>query len=100
MFYTEYKVSYEAHMTTLYDVADMLKMARLEAGLSQVELAEKAGVSRVTVVRMETLAKGDMSVSILVRLLEAAGYDLRTVKMGHVRTLDDILEEQRKGEAS
>ncbi|MRT05960.1 helix-turn-helix domain-containing protein [Ewingella americana] len=87
-------------MTTLYDVADMLKMARLEAGLSQVELAEKAGVSRVTVVRMETLAKGDMSVSILVRLLEAAGYDLRTVKMGHVRTLDDILEEQRKGEAS
>ncbi|PKB91630.1 transcriptional regulator [Ewingella americana] len=87
-------------MTTLYDVADMLKTARLEAGLSQVELAEKAGVSRVTVVRMETLAKGDMSVSILVRLLEAAGYDLRTVKMGHVRTLDDILEEQRKGEAS
>ena len=87
-------------MTTLYDVADMLKTARLEAGLSQVELAEKAGVSRVTVVRMETLAKGDMSVSILVRLFEAAGYDLRTVKMGHVRTLDDILEEQRKGEVS
>jgi len=100
MIYTEFKVSHEAHMTTLYDVADMLKTARLEAGLSQVELAEKAGVSRVTVVRMETLAKGDMSVSILVRLFEAAGYDLRTVKMGHVRTLDDILEEQRKGEVS
>lgn len=87
-------------MTTLYDVAGMLKTARNEAGLSQVELAQKAGVSRVTVVRMETLAKGDMSVSILVRLLEAAGYDLRAVKMGHVRTLDDILEEQRRGEAS
>jgi transcriptional regulator with XRE-family HTH domain len=87
-------------MTTLYDVAEMLKTARIEAGLSQAELAEKAGVSRVTVVRMETLAKGDMSVSILVRLLEAAGYDLRAVKIGHVRTLDDILLEQRNGEAS
>ncbi|MFF6013404.1 MULTISPECIES: helix-turn-helix transcriptional regulator [unclassified Rahnella] len=87
-------------MTTLYDVAEMLKTARIEADLSQAELAEKAGVSRVTVVRMETLAKGDMSVSILVRLLEAAGYDLRAVKIGHVRTLDDILLEQRNGEAS
>lgn len=87
-------------MTTLYDVAEMLKTARIEADLSQAELAEKAGVSRVTVVRMETLAKGDMSVSILVRLLEAAGYDLRAVKMGHVRTMDDILLEQRNGGAS
>ncbi|MBU9828443.1 helix-turn-helix transcriptional regulator [Rahnella sp. FC061912-K] len=87
-------------MTTLYDVAELLKSTRHEAGLSQAELAEKAGVSRVTVVRMETLAKGDMSVSILVRLLEAAGYDLRAVKIGHVRTLDDILLEQRNGEAS
>jgi transcriptional regulator with XRE-family HTH domain len=87
-------------MTTLYDVAEMLKTARIDANLSQAELAEKAGVSRVTVVRMETLAKGDMSVSILVRLLEAAGHDLRAVKIGHVRTLDDILLEQRNGEAS
>lgn len=86
-------------MTTLYDVAEMLKAVRNDAGLSQAELAENAGVSRVTVVRMETLAKGDMSVSILLRLMEAAGYDLRAVKMGHVRTLEDILDEQRKGEA-
>lgn len=37
-----------------------------------------------------------MSVSALVRLLEAAGYDLRPVKRGHGRTLDDVLAEQRK----
>jgi len=46
---------------------------------------------------METLAKGDMSVSALVRLLEAAGYDLKAVKHGHTRTLEDILAEQRQG---
>ncbi|WP_193101684.1 helix-turn-helix domain-containing protein [Burkholderia sp. Z1] len=82
-------------MTTLADVGEMLREARRTAGLSQQELAERAGVARTTVARMETLARGDMSVSALVRLLEAAGYDLRTVKRGHVRTLEDILAEQR-----
>lgn len=51
-----------------------------------------------TVARMETLAKGDMSVSALVRLLEGAGYDLKMVKRGHTRTLEDILAEQRAGD--
>jgi transcriptional regulator with XRE-family HTH domain len=85
-------------MTTLSDVAEMLRSARCEARLSQDELAQRAGVSRTTVARMETLAKGDMSVSALVRLLEAAGYDLRLVKPGHVRTVEDILAEQRQGD--
>ena len=87
-------------MTTLADVADLLKRVRQEAGLSQRELAGSAGVARTTVARMETLAKGDMSVSVLLRLLEAAGYDLKVVKRGHSRTLDDILAEQRQEGAS
>lgn len=82
-------------MTTLADVADMLREVRREAGLSQKELAERAGLARTTLTRMETLARGDMSVSALVRLLEAAGFDLRAVKRGHGRTLDDVLAEQR-----
>lgn len=84
-------------MTSLYDVAAMLKQARTDADLSQELLASRAGVSRSTVARMETLAKGDMSVSALVRLLEAAGYDLKLVKAGHERTVEDILNEQRRG---
>ncbi|MGC4076991.1 MAG: helix-turn-helix transcriptional regulator [Rubrivivax sp.] len=87
-------------MTTLSDVAEMLRSARQEAGLSQTELAGRAGVARTTVARMETLAKGDMSVSALVRLLEAAGFELKLVKAGHQRTLEDILEEQRRGDAT
>lgn len=87
-------------MTTLADIADMLKAARHHAGLTQDELAQRAGVARTTVARMETLAKGDMSVSALVRLLDAADYDLKTVKHGHVRTLEDILREQRQGEGT
>jgi transcriptional regulator with XRE-family HTH domain len=83
-------------MTTLADVAEMLKDARRQADLSQDELARRAAVARTTVTRMETLAKGDMSVSALVRLLDAAGYDLKAVKHGHARTLEDILAEQRE----
>jgi transcriptional regulator with XRE-family HTH domain len=87
-------------MTTLADVAEQLKVARQAARMSQSELAQRAGVARTTLTRMETLAKGDMSVSALVRLLEAAGYDLKVVKVGHHRTLEDILAEQRRGEGT
>jgi transcriptional regulator with XRE-family HTH domain len=83
-------------MTTLSDVAEMLRTVRREVQLSQDKLAHRAGVSRTTVARMENLAKNDMSVSALVRLLEAAGYDLKLVKRGHVRTIEDILAEQRQ----
>lgn len=82
-------------ITNLADVADMLKVVRRESNLSQEELAQRAGVARTTVARMETLAKNDISVSVLVRLLEAAGYDLKFVAHGHGRTLEDILAEQR-----
>jgi transcriptional regulator with XRE-family HTH domain len=87
-------------MTTLSDVAEQLKSARTEAKLTQTELAARAGVARTTLARMETLGRGDMSVSVLVRLLEAAGYDLKVVKTGHTRTLEDILAEQRSGEST
>jgi len=87
-------------MTMLANVAELLKQVRREAGLSQEELASRAGVARTTVARMETLARGDMSVSALVRLLDAAGYDLKAVKHGHARTLEDILAEQRRGDGA
>jgi transcriptional regulator with XRE-family HTH domain len=87
-------------MTNLADVSDMLKTVRRGSKLSQKELARRAGVARTTVARMETLAKNDMSVSVLVRLLEAAGYDLKFVAHGHGRTLEDILAEQRSPDAN
>ena len=85
-------------MTTLSDVAQLLQSARKQARLTQAELAARAGVARTTVARMENLSKGDMSVSALVRLLEAAGYDLKVVPVGHQRTVEDILAEQRRGD--
>ena len=76
-------------MSTLSDVAQLLKTARKQARLSQAEIAARAGVARTTVARMENLSKGDMSVSALVRLLEAAGCDLKAVPICHRRTVED-----------
>jgi len=83
-------------VTDLADVAAVLKQARQKAGLTQAELASRAGVARSTLVRMETLARDDMSVGLLLRLLEAAGQELKIVPRGHRRTLEDVLREQRE----
>jgi transcriptional regulator with XRE-family HTH domain len=87
-------------MTTLADIAEQLKGARRQAGLTQQQLAERAGLNRLTVGRMENLTHGDMSVAALLRLLEASGFDLKVVKAGHSRTVEDILAEQRRGDST
>jgi transcriptional regulator with XRE-family HTH domain len=88
-------------METLSDVADALRALRSEAGLTQAQFAEHASVPRVTLARMERARQGDMSVATLLRLLVAAGHEMRfTRRAGHSRTLEDILAEQRRGETS
>jgi len=84
-------------MESLSEVAEALRVLRRDAGLSQAEFAKRAAVPRVTLARMETASQGDMSVATLLRLLGAAGHELKFARRaGHSRTLDDILAEQRQ----
>ena len=85
-------------MQNLAEVGHALRQARLQKRLTQEELAERAGVSRVTLSRMETAAKTDMSLAALVRLAGALGCELRLVERGRQRTLLDVLAEQQRGE--
>jgi transcriptional regulator with XRE-family HTH domain len=85
-------------MQTLAEVGQELQQARLQKRLSQEKLAQRAGVSRVTLSRMETAAKTDMSLAALLRLTRALGYELRLVERGRQRTLADVLAEQQRGE--
>jgi len=82
-------------VTTLAEAAEVLKEIRRKERLTQAELANRAGLARSTVTRLETLAQGDVGLSAFLRLLAAAGYDMKVVKAGHVRTLKGILAEQR-----
>lgn len=82
-------------MTTLAEAAEALKEVRRREKLTQTELADRAGLARSTVTRLETLAQDDVGLSAFLRLLAAAGYGMKVVKAGRVRTLKDILAEQR-----
>ena len=88
----------DTNMQTLAEVGQALQRARLQKRLSQEELAQRASVSRVTLSRMETAAKTDMSLAALLRLARALGYELRLVERGRQRTLADVLAEQQRGE--
>jgi transcriptional regulator with XRE-family HTH domain len=84
-------------MQNLAEVGEALQRLRLQKRLTQEELARHARVSRVTLSRMETAAKGDMSVSALLRLARVLGHELTLVER-RWRTLDDVLAELQRGE--
>jgi DNA-binding XRE family transcriptional regulator len=60
------------------DIAYLLHQVRMREGLSQRDLADRAGVPRATVGRVEA-GSIDPRWSTAVRLLEAAGYELMVV---------------------
>lgn len=64
----------------MYEIARHVRDARTARGWSQYELAERAGVSRPTVARVE--AGADVNTAKLVRIAEALGLVLRTEKQG------------------
>ncbi len=61
----------------LKEVGQLLREARLSAGLSQRQLAERAGTAQSVVARIE-LGQTSPTWGTLTRLLYAAGFDLTT----------------------
>jgi transcriptional regulator with XRE-family HTH domain len=55
--------------------ATVIRSARERAGLSQRELAERAGTSQPAVARVES-GRGSVTIGTLRRLLAAAGFEL------------------------
>lgn len=62
-------------MNRLFDAARILRTARTRAGLTQRELARRAGTSQSVVARIEA-GQTSPSAATLSRLLEAAGFEL------------------------
>ena len=71
------------------DAAAHLRSVRLRAGLSQRELAERAGTSQSTLSSYESGAK-QPTVRTFQRLLAAAGAELRTADAPGRRTTADL----------
>src|SRR5256885_17248530 len=78
--------------------AALLQLARLKAGLTQRELADRAGVP-TTMISAYERGKRQPTLETLLRLLRAAGFDLRmqlAPHEDHDEALDD-LEAARTG---
>ena len=71
--------------------AGLLRYARLKAGLSQSELAKRAGVPRTMVSAYEH-DRRQATLPTLMRLLKAAGFELR-MQLAPYDDHDDVLRE-------
>jgi transcriptional regulator with XRE-family HTH domain len=73
-----------------FDTAEALKSARVAARLSQSDLAARAGLSRMTVQKIEAGAI-DPRLSTLLVLMRAVGLDLLLVPTAIRPAVDDFL---------
>lgn len=69
--------------------AGLLRLARLKAGLTQADLAERADVSQQLISAYET-GRREPSLPTLQRLVSAAGFDLR-IRLEPLDDHDDSL---------
>jgi transcriptional regulator with XRE-family HTH domain len=78
------------------DVASTLREARRRAGLTQAELAQRAGTSQATISAYESGRK-QPSVATLSRLLAAAGSRLAAEPAGYTVIQPSQAELERRG---
>lgn len=80
-------------MRSDWDAGRLLRAARRHAGLTQRELARRAGTSQSVVARVEQ-GRTDPSTATLARLLAAAGFELRAdlspVPVTDTHMLEDV----------
>jgi transcriptional regulator with XRE-family HTH domain len=83
-------------MLPLCSIGSQIATKRKTAGLSQSELAKRAGVGRATLDALENGRIGELGYSKISKLLAALGLELKLQEAGTRRpTLDDLLEEER-----
>ena len=86
-------MSYQVTMGSSPVSGAILREARLRTGITQRELARRAGTSQSVVARIEQ-GRSDPSTATLARLLAAAGFELRAeltpIVVADTHMLDDV----------
>jgi DNA-binding phage protein len=69
----EYKQAYQAGRATLVDAMKMLKAEREKMGLSLADVADRTGMERPNLSRLENEAEANPTIATLTRYAEALG---------------------------
>ncbi len=81
-------------MLSIGQIGQTVATARSSAGLRQIDLAAKAGLSRATIDALENGRASDIGVSKLSRVLATLGLELAIRPTTNERpTLDDLMKE-------
>lgn len=93
-------------LTSIADIAAAVRGRRMDLGLSQGDLAERAGVSRRWVNQFEAGGRTTAEVGTILRVLDALGLDLQVEAQGWTDdsepapggvNLDVLLDDLRRG---
>ncbi|PRY08787.1 helix-turn-helix transcriptional regulator [Paraburkholderia sp. BL25I1N1] len=79
----------------LFELGETFRLARIAANKTQQQVAEQSGITRARISRFETGLLPELGTVKLLSLFEAVGLELLARPIGHRRTLDDVLTEQR-----
>jgi len=84
-------------MLTLRSLGPQIALRRKDLGLSQSDLARKAGISRATLDALENGRSGELGFTKVANILSALGLELRVHEANLQKrpTLDELLEEDR-----
>jgi DNA-binding XRE family transcriptional regulator len=81
----EYKQAYEAGRGKLKDALKLLKAERERLGLSLAQVAERTGIERPNLSRLENEAESNPTIATLIRYADALGKDLFIGLVDNVR---------------
>ena len=85
-------------MADLEEMVRTIFVHRRRRGLTQDQLAMKAGVSRPLIAKLETGRYPEIGIEKLLRILHALGLDLRITTLNLKRpTLEDLIAEDEEG---
>jgi transcriptional regulator with XRE-family HTH domain len=84
-------------MLNLTSIGQQIAERRKKLKLSQLALAQKAGISRATLEALENARAGELGFSKITKLLAVLGLELKlqTASCSHRPTLDELLREDR-----
>jgi transcriptional regulator with XRE-family HTH domain len=77
------------------DIGALVAQARAQAGLTQAQLAERAGTSQPAVARLER-GQGSPTVATVERLVGAAGFELRMDLAPKAVARDPVVEAYKR----